>query len=273
MMTRTKPIPALAAPAAAPPFNFVVVGEVRSGTTIIQSALSATAGAVCHADLLHKREKTRKRSHERYFGPTAGADGHPHFDPAVHSPYQYLLRDVFECARYGEHSVGVRLHYPALKRHDLFDLLEERARLGSFAVVHVQRNPVACYVSLLQAERTKVWARGALDPADEPMPPAVSLDPQELTQFVRAHYATRQKVDRACGDRLVVPYQDLFRDPGQVLGQVLEFVEVSPGLVPPRPACRRLLNRPIRARILNFDRLKAQVPHDVAAFLDAPDLF
>lgn len=263
------PTAVYAPPTGAAVLNYALVGNLRSGTSVVQTSLAGTAEAACHGDLFHAKAKLRRRCHERYFGPAESGEW---FEPGAVNPCQYLVHRVFGTALRGESAVGLRLHYDAVQRWELYDLFREQYVLGDFCLVHVVRNPVACYVSQLQAERSRLWALSPNDPAPRTPPPPVSLDPAALTKFVRESLAVQAKLDRSSDDLLIVPYRELFRDPLAALREVYEFLEI-PSRCPAPPGVRRLRNRPIRERIGNLESLRREVPFDVRAQLDADDLF
>lgn len=252
--------------------NFVVAGNARSGAAVIQSSLDNALEAVCHADLFHTSRNVRRQCHERYFGAVGDSAPPEWYEPGVTNPYQYLTHRIFDTALNQESAVGLRLLYPVIQKLELYDLFNEQYLAGDFCVVHVVRNPVACFVSLQQARRSKVWANSPNDPPQKVTPAPVTIDPAELIPFVRNHYATMAKIDRSCGDVLTVPYQMLFRDQKATLRQVYEFLEL-PAETPAATNRRRLRNRSMRERIANFASLRTAVPSDVLAVLDADDLF
>lgn len=254
--------------------NFMVVGDVRSGTRVVASAAGNRPGAVCHIDLFHDDESVRRAAHEDYFGQCVGSQRPPEwFVPGEVSPHQYVGRAVLDNPLRGEQAVGLRVLYPVLRRLELYDYVEERCREGDFCVVHVRRNPVACLVSRRQAEQSGVWWRGGNDYPQTSSPVAVRLDPAEVVEFCRAHMATAGKVSAACDDTLDVAYHDLFRDFQAVMRRVFDFLELPDSEEPAVASCRRLRNRTIHERVSNWEALCREVPQEVRTLLDAEDLF
>jgi len=262
MMTLPSPLVAQGAT-----LNYVVTGDHRSGVAVVQSCLDQTPAVVCHGDLFFDeygdvayQDRTRRAAHERYFG--AAADDEVGKFPEWFAPgdganpCRYLNDRVFDNPRAGEDHVGVRLLYHQIARYELFDLLNERWREGDFCLVHVVRNPVACLVSKLQAERSGLWRQHASSPAALASPPPVYLDLAELVQAVRLHEAVKGKIRVCCPDALEVPYRELVFNYQKTMERVFEFLEVPPQVVP-QPLWQRLRNHDLRRRILNFDRLRA----------------
>jgi hypothetical protein len=251
--------------------NFILVGDDRCGAGVVLTTLNNRPDVVCHAGLFAPSEDDRRLAHETYFGPSDPEASDPdHFVENVTNPWDYINRTVLDNPHRGESAVGLHLTYATLRRWELCDLLTHRYRDGDFCLVHVVRNPVACLVSLKQAERTGSWQRLPGEPGRHP-PSAVTLDPAELTEFCRAHAATRTRVRAACGDALEVAYRDLFVDYQAVMGRVCEFLEL-PDAGRFRPGSRRLRNRRMADRVSNLAALAKAVPSDVRDYL-REDLF
>jgi len=254
--------------------NFVVVGEVRSGSAVVQGTIDSLPGAVCHANLFHHDEEVRRACHEAYFGPSRDPRKLPEwYVPGDTNPYQYINHRVLDNPLNDERAVGLRITYDVVRRFELYDLFHERWVEGDFCLIHVVRNPVACFVSQKQAEKTGVWGRGLNDEPSSYIPMSVNIDPEELTTFVRNWVSTSGKIDSSCEDRLVVRYKDLFLNFQRVMRKIIDFVELPDPLTPISPPSRRLRNKSMRERISNFARLRFEVPADVRNFIDAKDLY
>ncbi len=256
-------------------FNFLLVGPERSGSAALASSLCGLPGTYVHVGLLDRDEAVRRAAAERYFDidPEEAASGNPPwFRDGVTNPYHYLLASVFDRPRRGEARIGVRADYGFTRSYQIHDTVEELYRRGDFCVVHVHRNPVACFVSLKQAERTRQWGRPASQREGGDPPPAVRLDPVELTRFVRDHYAERAKLRAACPDAIDVQYRDLCLDFDHQVRRVAAYVEAPCGRVA-LPCIRRMRNRPVAERAYNFADVAKQVPSDVRAAMTAADLY
>lgn len=260
--------------------NLIITGQSRCGASVLQTALDRCAAVACHAELLHPSERTRKQFHENYFGPSPeGVD--LHFKPEDLSAEQYLNERVFDRPGHGETVVGVKLPYPHLERWKLWEYLHDRCQDGDFATLHLRRNPLACYVSAKQAEQTGVWYQFLGDELDY-QPDPIDIDPKEFTDFCREHLAHEARLRQMVDDRLDIEYQELFLNYDFVMRGVFAYLGVGGccGQTGPhlpcdrvRPAVRRLRNRNIRDRVLNFTSARARVPRDVRLYFDSPDLF
>ncbi len=259
-------------------WTFVLAGEVRSGAGVVASSVTNRGKAVCHAGLFHPDAAVRRAVHEAYFGESPDPVRLPTWlvepggpAPAT-NPWQYITQTVLR-PQHDEEAVGFYLPYAALRRYDLYDLFEQLAVEGGFSVVQVVRNPVACFVSRKQAEQTGVWCRPAAQRAGGHPPTPIRVDPAELTAFCRDHGATVTKLRAVCRDRLEVSYRDVALDYQAAMRRVFDHIELPDAPVLARPAYRRLRNRPVPDRVTNWAELRAVVPSDVRALMDADDLF
>ena len=80
--------------------NFVVIGNVRSGTGVIQSTINARGRAICHANLFHADDPVRRDAHEAYFGPCRNPKRDKEwFVAGLSNPIQYLNDAIFDQPR------------------------------------------------------------------------------------------------------------------------------------------------------------------------------
>lgn len=246
--------------------NFVVVGQVRSGSAVVQSALTNLTAVTCHNDLFHASPEVRRHVHEQYFGSAPSKDLPTWWMPDLVNPYQYLSRQVFDQNLQGEQAIGVRLTYDQVDRFQFYDLIRDRCMEGDFCLVHVRRNPVACFVSQKQAQESGCYAVDLNHRGNVPVPPSVQVDPQELAQFVRKHEAVAGKVAAHCDDTLEITYRELSRNYSNTIKRTLDFIE-QPTRIVPQPHYKRLPNSDLPKRIANFDELRQKVPADIREFL------
>lgn len=259
-------VPRVVAPQALP---FVVLGPERGGVTVLQTALCSHPYAFCHGDVLHPKDKARRRAHEAYFGPEEDPVNWPDYcaqaqpDRSRGNPERYLDARVFCSPAHEERAIGVKLLYPYVWYSGLWEYLEERVQQGRLAVVHVTRNPLACFTSQLQmrVSRLKQWRVG--EPAPRFYAPSVHVDLDEFVPYARQHQADAHRVRETLGAALIeVPYADIVCRFAPSVRRVCQFLEL-PDCKAARPAIQRLPNRPLRQRISNFDQLKARAPVDI----------
>lgn len=251
--------------------NFVLIGESRSGLSVLQSSIDNHPDAVCHSALLHSDDKVRRSCHEGYFGPSLDPEKNPDwFVIGTTNPWRYLTTQVWDRPLHGETTVGLRVDYSQLSSLELYDLFSMRCREGDFCVIHLLRNPVACLTSKLQADRSKVAARWSGSKETPSCPPPIVLTSGKVVDFVRAHMSVRGKIAALCEDRMELHYRDLFFDYERTMASVFEFLSLPPAQ--PRPSYLRLRNRAFPGRISNLNSLRCELPSDVRAVMDE-DLF
>lgn len=245
--------------------NFMLIGNLHSGYGLLQASLAAHPEIVCHGDLLHNEDKIRKIEHSLYFGEAGKTNDH--FDPTHLSVEQYFNNKIFDNTLHGERAVGVKVNYEHLRYYDLWDYTDQQCRRGDFCLVHVVRNPVACYVAWKQ--RGTSSSGGNCN--SERLPP-ICVEVTKLTQFVREHTAAMSKVNRLCSDRAVINYHELLLDFRGVLENLLQFLELkfSPACLPNQ---KRVQRRDLRSRVMNWTELQSSAPHDVLEHMNSPTLF
>lgn len=246
--------------------NCLVTGQVRAGTTVVQTSLTEHPSAICHADVLHDSTKVRKEVYEDYFGRCTGRNPE-WFAPQENdlSPEMFLTTRIFDHPRHNEKVVGVRVLYSQIQGHDLWEYIRERCLEGDFCMIHVIRNPLACYVSMKQAEQTKVWSQDINDRTTLDQPAAVWVDPKEFTKFCRRQLASEQKLRLMCDDRLEIEYRELFINYPAVMRGIFQYLGLAP-FPEVRPGIRRLKNCGMRERIGNFEYAQQAVPSDVRPY-------
>lgn len=260
--------------------NFLLVGELRSGLTVVASTLNNRTDVVCHTDVLIVRDDVneetalRRAAHEAYFGKAKSPDKFPEWlIRGQTNPLQYLSHALFDNPRHGEQAIGARVCYSLFREWELAEFCDRKASEGDFCVIHVRRNPVACFVSQLQAKRTGLWSQPVGAPPSL-YPPAVSLDLDELVPFCRQHAATAQQVKAGAGrDLLEIRYFDLFASYQDTMARICDFLELGDAHCPASPGVQRLSNKPLDERISNWDRLQREAPSDVWAYFLAEDFF
>lgn len=259
--------------------NFMVVGPRRGGLRALQTALDSHAALSCHAELFHPDEAIRRDAHEAYYGPCLN----PAKDPtwltgaqggARANAWRYVDQTVFDRPRRDETAVGTCLTYDDVERWDLLDLIEERALCcGRFTLFHVHRHPLACLISLRQAEKSGRWACDAMSPPAPflRLPLRLDLDADVVDAF-RRHRAFESKLDRAAkGATVRVEYREIRDDFQGVVSQVVECLgeRPDPGAV---AASRRIDAAEVPKRILNMPELLVTASSEIRNILLEGDL-
>lgn len=236
--------------------NFILVGGRFAGHGLLQSSLAKHPSVVCHGDLLHDDEDTRQELHESYFGDSRQVPDW--YQPTTMSVEQYLNNKIFDNAIHGEQAIGIQLNYHDIAANDLWDYFQNKCRHGDFCLVHVVRNPIACFLEYLQ--ETSQFRR------------MFSPDVVALTQFVREHKAAEAKINRAFDDRLVVAYHELLLDFQGSLAVILKYLER-----PFSAACVLTQTydgeQSMRNRVDNWSQLHEELPGDVIEAMMSPTLF
>jgi hypothetical protein len=245
--------------------NFIVTGNRQAGCRFLQELLNKSDKIVCHADLLHEDEPTRKAAHYAYFGDSGKII--THYASYHISVEQYLNNKVFDNMKNDEQIVGIKLNYPTISNNDLFEYLDQKTRSGDFCAIHIVRNPVSCYINY----RLKTSSEDSEIATVNYNKNKLYVDTTDLIEFVRMHEATKAKINRFCTDRLVLTYAELLFNLRQVLEGVFEFLEI-PFDERILPSGRTYQHKEPRSQVLNWTHLKTSLPPDVLPFLLCDEL-
>lgn len=250
------------------PFNFVVVGPERSGFRRLADCLRDVIAARkvrLHADLLHPNHEVRSRSHLAYFvddeddqdqrtGP---------YVPREESAACYLRERVIDRAYFGETHVGVRLTLSDVQVHQLWGLFEELDKRGGFGLILLDRNPVACYVSLRQCSVAGVFER--LRESQPIYFDPVELAPYELDAYCQQYDAAISRLRRRVEYRLEISYED-YDHPYRMAVGLREFFRLD-ALDAVAPMTLAVTRRSWGERIANLRQLKREC-RDARPWLD-----
>lgn len=249
--------------------NFLLIGEERCGSAIVESALNSHPQVVCHANLFHDDIEVRRDAYEDYFGRQA-CTVIPHWFSPECSAEHFLSQRIFDICNHGETAVGVKLSYAELERFALWDFVADCIRSGDFCVLHVERNPIACLTSRAQRRLFGLSELRASEPISrqvmERESRSVFLDLEELVDSCRQYAAARQRVRARFLDRMDVHYHELVAAYPHVLNSMQAFLRISVRDL--KPGTRKLPRRAFPARIGNFETLQKNAPSDVLEFFN-----
>jgi len=269
--------------------NIVVTGQVCCGDKYLSAILCDHPKMTCHSVLLDPDDAVRRYYHESYFGDAGSTpdwlvEGHI-------SGEQYLTNKIFDNPLNSEEVIGVSVLYPHLYARDLWDYFSGWDRTGDFCLIHLKRNPVACFASLkiwenagnvLAPPSASKFDRGYTEIVGHPslLParffstvPPIHVDLDELYSFVREHLAAEVKVATMCEDRLELSYEELMTDFSSLSPQLFSFLG-SPPLSEEETsrwdsALRlKAVGRSLRNVIANWYSVCAEAPQDIKPWLD-----
>jgi len=269
--------------------NTVVTGQVCCGDKYLAAILCDHSDIICHSVLLDSDDAVRRYYHESYFGDAGSTpdwlvEGHI-------SGEQYLTNKIFDNPLKSEGVIGVSVLYPHLYARDLWDYFSEWCRAGDFCVIHLKRNPVACFASLKMWEKSgndlaplsvTKFDHGYTDIVGHPstLPagflnalPPVHLDSDELYEFVRTHVAADLKVATMCEDRLEISYEELMLDFSSVCPHLFSFLgceTISKQTVKHWDKVLRLKSSKLSLRnvVTNWYSVRAEAPSDIRSWFD-----
>lgn len=259
-------------------WNFVLIGNTRSGVGAIASTLNSRPSVVCHVGLFSADDATRKEAHEAYFGECESPKSAPSWfirgnsESVEHTSLWQYLTKVFDTPKREETSIGVQVDYEAVSSLEMYDTFYQKYQIGGFGIIHVVRNPVACFVSLKQAQHSNIWQRTYGKTESQKIPLPIRIEPSELTEFCRNSLAIRGKINACCNDKLIVQYSDLLCEFHKTMLAVFDHVELPLTAKLAKSKLLRLRNKTMQERVTNWSELIKATPSDVRSLLEAEDL-
>ena len=251
--------------AAAYPVRFMILSGPRTGSTLLQSALSSSPEITCFGEIFnHQLDKIDYRT-EEYESTIVD------MDLRATNPGEFLRKRIFTDPVTPIRATGFKFHYdhiwgfPGLRQ-----ALEEDRGL---AVIHLRRrNVLRVLVSSKIAEETGVYfqsagtrsglqakivqtLRGAVR-LTRPTQDKVRVKPEEVRQANLESDLTAQHWERIFEghDLLKLTYEDLVPDPKDEFDRILSFLGVTPADLEVTTA--RQNPEPLEDLISNYDELR-----------------
>lgn len=223
---------------------FVIVADLRTGSTLLSTSLNAHPQIRCYGELFH---------------PDTFPDNHLEEHDRFQMSGREVVRQAF--AARGVKAAGFRamvfLPMPAQPHwEDSWDALQERR--GLRVIWLTRRDRLAQYASILVAQQTRVWHPSPEDPVLRPENrPTITIDPQEFRRWTAERerlFALRRQQLQA-SPSLELDYETLVAEWPDLIRRVETFLGVDP--VELQPAKQKQEKRPLSEVIANYDELRA----------------
>lgn len=229
---------------------FLIVSRGRSGTNLLKGLINDHPGGLCFGEVFN-----------RYGRAGGGMPGAPRSE-ADHreicsDPIGFLDRQVYR--RYPQHirAVGFKIFYYHARNSEWADVWPHLQHRSGLKIIHLRReNILATHLSLVRAQKDKVWeSRGG---RRRPEPPPTELDYDECLASFQAtrDYESWAREFFAEAPLLEITYESLAGDPAATMARVFEFLNLETAAV--RASNARQRTRPLSASIANFTELKAR---------------
>lgn len=231
--------------------RFVILAGMRTGSTLLSTTLDEHPCISCITE--------------------------PFFDLSPTSNRLERLVDCFHGSALGKmQAVGCKLVYNSLDpaTWKWFQLHKP------IHVVHLLRNPIASFVSLVQARSSGVYhwlprsaklrMRNPHGTRTEPLSPlSVTISPEECRQYIDAIIRWRDAVNHhfAGSTILEVHYEQLAESQDSTFARVQRFLNVESRRLPMQEF--RIDSRPLPDRILNLRELMEALPENYRHFVNA----
>jgi LPS sulfotransferase NodH len=225
---------------------FVIVADLRTGSTLLHSTLDTHPQIRCYGELFHPQNL-----------PDNQVPGHDRYALSGRALIHQAL--VTTDARATGFRAMIFLPVPSEPRWA--DAWESLRALEDLRVIYLWRQDrLAQYASLLVAQKTGVYHPYASD-ADVLRPenrPTVTIDPGALQAWVRQRdelFATRRQ-QLSGKHALEVQYEQLVNDWDKTMLGIQHFLRVD--TVPLSPAKQKQETRPLRDVVANYTQLVSE---------------
>ena len=225
---------------------FVIVADLRTGSTLLSTSLNNHPRVRCYGELFH---------------PDTFPDNQLDEGDRFCLTGREVVREAF--AANGAAAAGFRamifLPMPSDPPWaDSWDALRDREDLR--VIYLVRRDELAQYASIAIAEQMRIWHPSPDDPVLRPENrPTIAIDPQELRDWSRQRAALLQQRREHLRDKpsLDLTYETLVSEWPAVIRAVQDFLGVEP--VALQPAKQKQERRPLSEVVTNYDELRATV--------------
>lgn len=223
------------------PVRFVIVADLRTGSTLLGSTLNRHPGIRCRGEIFHPDDF-----------PDNGVPGADRRRLTAAE----LLRAALEPESGRHRAIGFRamifLPQPPCPRW--LDAWARLAELDDLRVIYLRReNRLAQYVSVRVAQRLGIYhpAPGRELPTPERRP-TIRVAPRAIGRWVRERERLEALRRRQLAGRrsLEVQYSELVEDWATTIGRVERFLAVEP--LPLRPAKQKQETRPLSSVVENY---------------------
>lgn len=225
---------------------FVIVADLRTGSTLLQTSLDQHPDARCYGELFHPDAL-----------PDNQLSGVDRYRMSGHA----LLKRFF--SEKGKKVVGFRamifLPMPSTPQWD--DAWRSLAGTSGLHVLYlIRRDRLAQYASVRVAQETRVWHPYEGDPILRPENrPSITISPEEISAWTKerdALFALRRKQLQGLPS-LTLDYETLTGEWPRAIARVQEFLSLPP--LPLPQARQKQEKRPLSEVIANYDEIARSI--------------
>lgn len=230
--------------ASSPPTPFVIVADVRTGSTLLSATLDRHPEIRCRGELFHPEDFP---DNQVPCGPRHALSARELVDRALGERY---IRAAGFRAMVFHPDVGARPRWAGAWR-----VLASRPRLR--AILLRREDVLAQYASLVIAQQTGRFNPSPEDPLYDPTQrPRVRVDPADLEQWRHERECLYARCRGWLADKpwLELRYEDLTADWAGSIEQIEDFLGVTHQ--PLAPAKQKQEQRPLSESIANYDELQ-----------------
>lgn len=176
--------------------NCIAVSGSPTALSMLCDSLDELPDVCCHRGLLDKDHAVRRENHEKYFGESQKlVDWCDNYEISAE---QYLANKVFDRALHNERVIIAGMLYTDIQDADLWEFIASRSRIGDFCLIHLERNPLACYADQ-QKFTYRIFSQ-------------LQEHSHKLKPYVHDHCRLRDKLNSICRDRVTFSFREFLLD-------------------------------------------------------------
>lgn len=240
--------------------KFILLGQGRSGSSLITEALAEHPEVRIAGEVFHAEEEGRRLAFQALNGTGPGGEREAQYYRDGVDAWQFLEEAVFYAPPgSGVRAAGFKMFY----RHARRNPAEKRAWNYLLAnndvhVIHlIRENTLESYISLRVAFLTGEWERPKGANTQRKEQPRLRLEPKECEVYFNQEIAWRKWARESFGSHpfFEIKYEkDVCARFVEVMNEIHDFIAV------PRRRARQLLEkqaqRPPRETVTNYEELK-----------------
>jgi len=133
-------------------------------------------------------------------------------------------------------------------------------------IIHIIRNPIAAFVSLLEARASNVWHSYTAKPRQVYALPRRHPKPLEVVKFVEKTMDGHTRVTGLPNRKLLISYSDLLQQLDRTMSKVYRFLDLPYEQIP--PPMKKTRPYSIEERIDNLEQVRTQLPEKYRYLVD-----
>jgi hypothetical protein len=190
----------------------IIIGTERRGTNFLRGSINDHPDIKCVSALLAGREEIRKINHQNYFEDDGWLKNLTHEESI-----KYMEERVWD----QDERFGFKILFWQMDECKIWDYLSKK----DFYCILALRNPIATYISFLQASIIDSWSLS--DGQEQTKTPKVEIDVESFYLYLNRIVAWESRAINTFKNIHMVHYKDMVMDYNNTMDGVFEYLGIS----------------------------------------------